>query len=56
MKDKTITIRISQNTADQIKELQNLDELKAWDPTVSDIVRVAISNYWEYMCLPFKKS
>ena len=56
MKDRKITIRISQTTHEQIMELLNHEELKKWDPTISDIVRVAISNYWEDIMLPFKKN
>lgn len=48
---KKITINISPETIKMIEELKKHELLKKWEPNTSDIIRVAIANYWEDMIM-----
>lgn len=50
---KKVTVNLSEETSKMIEEIKSLPELKKWEPNTSDIIRVAIANYWEEMIIPF---
>lgn len=50
---KKITVNLSKETMKMIEELKNHDQIKKWNPNTSDIIRIAIANYWEDMNIPF---
>lgn len=43
---RKLSVNVSDDTIKQIKELQKHELIEKWQPSISDIVRVSIANYY----------
>lgn len=43
---RKLSVNVSDDTIKQIKELQKHEFIEKWQPSISDIVRVSIANYY----------